>query len=93
MRFQPSPVSLTIGYDNRWYRIAVEADLFGPCNLVRSWGNRRTSYQRTHVQPKPDEDSAWQLVTKIVARKLRKGYVMVEPSQDQEWLVDNNYSR
>jgi hypothetical protein len=30
----------------------------------------------------PDEDSAWQLLDKIVARKLRKGYVMVEPSQD-----------
>ncbi len=68
---------------DRWYRIAVEADLFGPCNLVRSWGNRRTSYQRISVQPMPDEDSAWQLLDKIVARKLRKGYVMVEPSQDQ----------
>ena len=31
----------------------------------------------------PDEDSAWQLIDKIVARKLRKGYVRVEPSQDQ----------
>ncbi len=31
----------------------------------------------------PDEDSAWQLLDKIVARKLRKGYVMVEPPQDQ----------
>jgi predicted DNA-binding WGR domain protein len=71
---------------DRWYRIAVEADLFGPCNLVRSWGNRRTSYQRTHVQPMPDEDSAWQLVDKIVARKLRKGYVTVEPFQDQTAL-------
>ena len=67
---------------DRWYRIAIEADLFGPCNLVRSWGNRRTSYQRTSVWPMPDVDSAWQLVDKIVARKLRKGYVMVESSQD-----------
>jgi predicted DNA-binding WGR domain protein len=71
---------------DRWYRIAIEADLFGPCNLVRSWGNRRTSYQRTRVQSMPDEDSAWQLVDKIVARKLRKGYVMVEPSQDHTAL-------
>ncbi|CAG0990371.1 hypothetical protein ANRL4_02433 [Anaerolineae bacterium] len=71
---------------DRWYRIAIEADLFGPCNVVRSWGNRRTSYQRTHVRPMPDEDSAWQLLDKVVARKLRKGYVMVEPSQDQDSL-------
>ena len=68
---------------DRWYRIAIEADLFGPCNLVRTWGNRRTSYQRTSIEPMPDEDSAWRLLNKIVARKLRKGYVMVEPSQDQ----------
>ena len=68
---------------DRWYRVAIEADLFGPCNLVRSWGNRRTSYQQTCVQPMPDEDSARQLAAKIVARKLRKGYVLVEPSQDR----------
>ncbi len=71
---------------DRWYRIAIEADLFGPCNVVRSWGNRRTSYQRTHVQPMPDEDSAWQLLDQIVARKLSKGYVMVESSQYQTTL-------
>lgn len=34
----------------------------------------------------PDEDSAWQLVDNIVAGKLHKGYVMVEPSQDQTAL-------
>ena len=71
---------------DRWYRIAIEADLFGPCNLVRSWGNRRTSYQRTYIQPMSDVDSAWQLLDKIVAHKLHKGYVMVEPSQDQNAL-------
>ncbi len=71
---------------DRWYRIAIEADLFGPCNLVRSWGNRRTSYQRIRVQPMPDEDSAWQLLDQLVSRKLHKGYVMVESSQDRTTL-------
>ncbi len=71
---------------DRWYRIAVESDLFGPCNLLRSWGNRRTSYQRTRVQPMPDVDSAWQLLDEIVARKLRKGYVLVEPSRERNVL-------
>ena len=68
---------------DRWYRLTIEADLFGPCNVVRSWGNRRTSYQQTRIQPMLDENSARQLADRIVARKLRKGYVLVDLSQDR----------
>ena len=75
---------------DRWYRVAIEADLFGPCNLVRSWGNRRTSYQQTYVQPMPDEGTARQLAAEIIDRKLRKGYVLVEPSQERgAWTAVN----
>ena len=45
---------------DRGYLVTVKADLFGSCcrSMVRSWGNRRTAYHGTCIQPMQDEDRA-----------------------------------
>ena len=62
---------------DRWYLIAVGRDLFGPA-LICGWGNRRTKFQHLRATSIADEQQALALVNKLVARRLRRGYAVVD---------------
>jgi predicted DNA-binding WGR domain protein len=62
---------------NRWYMVLVQPTLLAENAVICSWGSRETSQQRTHLIPVEDGAAARRLAAKIVAQKLRRGYVVV----------------
>ncbi len=58
----------------RYYRIAIESDLFGKSSLVREWG-RIGSRGQMLVETHSDEGQAVNALMKLARAKERKGYV------------------
>ena len=59
----------------RYYRIAVNSDLFGRASLVREWG-RIGSRGQMMVETRPDQGQAVNALLKLAQAKQRKGYVL-----------------
>jgi predicted DNA-binding WGR domain protein len=59
----------------RYYRMAIQSDLFGKASLVREWG-RIGSRGQTMVETHPDEGQAVNALMKLACVKQRKGYVL-----------------
>lgn len=58
----------------RYYRMAVEQDLFGGASLIREWGRQGAPCHRM-IEPHRDEGEAINALLKLADRKSRKGYV------------------
>lgn len=58
----------------RYYRMAIESDLFGKSSLVREWG-RVGSRGQMLVETHFDEGQAVNALMKLARAKERKGYV------------------
>jgi predicted DNA-binding WGR domain protein len=67
---------------NRWYSVAVQPTLLDPWAIICSWGNKRTNYQQVRIFPSESQNMATKTATKIIRRKVRRGYCIV--SQDNE---------
>lgn len=67
---------------DRWYLVTVTRDLFSPIAVLRSWGNRRNSHQRVRIQPMPNVECATTAAAEIVARKVKRGYMIVASRDD-----------
>lgn len=63
---------------DRWYLIAVQETLFEPLAVVCAWGSRETSYQQMRILPADSVDNAQALAVRIIAQKLKRGYVLVD---------------
>ena len=59
----------------RYYRMAIQSDLFGKSSLVREWG-RIGSRGQMMVETHPDEGQAVNALLKLAQAKQRKGYVL-----------------
>lgn len=59
----------------RYYRLAVQNDLFGKASLVREWG-RIGSCGQMLVETHPDEGQAVNALMKLAWAKQRKGYAL-----------------
>ncbi|MGV8987133.1 MAG: WGR domain-containing protein [Cypionkella sp.] len=59
----------------RYYRMAIQRDLFGKASLVREWG-RIGSRGQTLVETHPDEGQAINALMKLARAKQRKGYAL-----------------
>ena len=57
----------------RFYRLAVERDLFGTVLLVREWG-RIGTFGRRRELVMPDTDKAEQQAAALAGWKRRRGY-------------------
>lgn len=57
----------------RYYRLAVQSDLFGQASLVREWG-RIGSRGQMMVETHSDEGLAINALMKLARAKQRKGY-------------------
>ncbi len=58
----------------RYYRLAIQSDLFGKASLVREWG-RIGSRGQMLIETHPDEGQAVNALMKLARAKQRKGYV------------------
>ena len=59
----------------RYYRMAIQSDLFGKSSLVREWG-RIGSRGQMMVETRPDQGQAVNALLKLAQAKQRKGYVL-----------------
>jgi len=64
---------------NRWYCVTVQPTLFDGCTVVCAWGSRQTAYQRMRILSAGSPEAARELLAEIVARKLKRGYVVGRP--------------
>lgn len=60
---------------DRWYLVTVQRTLLDPVAVVCQYGSRHTSWQQTRVLPAASREEAEALAGKIVAAKLRRGYI------------------
>jgi predicted DNA-binding WGR domain protein len=61
---------------DRWYFVDIQPTLFEPWAVVCAWGNRRTRYARMRSLPAESLKAAEEIATDIVARKVRRGYLI-----------------
>jgi len=59
---------------NRWYLVFIQATLFFPCAVVIAWGRRDNDFQQWRAIPVDTPAHAQELASKIVKKKLRRGY-------------------
>lgn len=59
----------------RYYRMAIQSDLFGNASLVREWGRIGTCGQML-IETHADEGQAVNALMKLARSKKRKGYVL-----------------
>ena len=63
---------------NRWYFVDVQPTLFDTWTIVVAWGRRDSDFQHWRSVSMESDDQAYQVATKIIEKKLRKGYRVVE---------------
>ncbi len=59
---------------NRWYVVAVQATLFDEVAVVCGWGRRGTEQACWRILPAENQQAADELASKIVERKIQRGY-------------------
>lgn len=62
---------------NRIYSLTWQRDLWGALTLVQRWG-RWPRPSRSLAIPYPDRASAQQAIHRLLRRRLRHGYIMIE---------------
>lgn len=65
---------------DRWYLVTVQATLFEPLAVVCAYGSRRTNWQQVRIIPAGNPTLAQEIAQTIVSTKLRRGYELVEAS-------------
>lgn len=64
--------------ERRFYRLGITTDLFGTILLFRNWGRIGTDGRR-RFDVYPDEEEARVALSRIAARKRRRGYSETRP--------------
>jgi predicted DNA-binding WGR domain protein len=67
---------------DRWYFVGVQPTLLEPWAVICAWGNRRTRYTRMRSLPAVSLEAAEEISTAIVARKVRRGYLITGSSEE-----------
>ncbi len=62
---------------NRWYMVMVQPTLLEETAVICAWGSRENDYQRTRIMPMGTLAEAEAFAAKIVAAKLKRGYVQI----------------
>ena len=69
---------------NRWYLVAIQPTLLDPMAVICAYGNRRNEWQRWRVLPMPDQAEAERVAEGIIARKVKRGYVVQNGEEEVE---------
>jgi predicted DNA-binding WGR domain protein len=67
---------------DRWYFVGVQPTLLEPWAVICAWGNRRTRYARMRSLPAESLEVAEEIAATIVARKVRRGYLMTDSCEE-----------
>ena len=62
---------------HRFYRLAYQPSLWSPYCVVRTWGRLGSKKPRSLVHEFEDEDSARKWLTHQLARRLKRGYLLL----------------
>lgn len=62
----------------RWYQVWVQPDLFGIWTVWTAWGRIGSIRYRQRLRPTDGPSEALQLAQTIIARKMRRGYRVVD---------------
>ncbi len=63
---------------NRWYLVSIQSTLFFSCAVIIAWGRRDNSFQQWRAIPVESLDQAQELADRIVKKKLRRGYRIIQ---------------
>ena len=63
---------------HRFYCLSWQETLFGEGMLVRAWGRRGTAMRREKAELYGSPEEAWPQVRRLIRRRLRHGYRLVE---------------
>jgi len=63
---------------NRTYMVTVQPTLLDAVAVVYAWGSRESSQQQVRVLPMASRAEAEALAEKMVKKKCKRGYVVVE---------------
>ena len=61
----------------RFYRLAYQPSLWSPYCVVRTWGRFGSNRLRSLALEFEDEDSARKWLTRQLARRLKRGYLLL----------------
>jgi len=61
----------------RFYQLAYQPSLWSPYCVVRTWGRLGSKKPRSLVHEFEDEDSARKWLTRQLARRLKRGYLLL----------------
>jgi len=61
----------------RFYRLAYQPSLWSPYCVVRTWGRFGSKRLRSLAQEFEDEDSARKWLARQLARRLKRGYLLL----------------
>ena len=61
---------------NRWYLVTIQPTLLDPIAVICAYGNRRNDWQRWRVFPMPNQAEAKRVAEKMIAGKVKRGYVV-----------------
>ena len=59
---------------NRWSLVSIQATLFFPCAVIIAWGRRDNDFQQWRAIPVESLDQAQETASRIVKKKLQRGY-------------------
>ena len=59
----------------RWYTVHVQRNLFGAWVVWCAWGSLETDFQQARYLSASDRRQAEQMARRIVAEKVRRGYL------------------
>ncbi len=71
---------------NRWYVVTVQATLFDEVAVICGWGRRGTEQARWRILPAENQQEADELASKIVQRKIQRGYRRVSGGEIHLWV-------
>ena len=63
---------------NRWYMVQIQPTLLDPIAVICSWGNRDTAWVRSRILPMGSREQAQEEAEKIIATKIKRGYVRIQ---------------
>ena len=63
---------------HRYYCLSWQETLFGEGTLMRAWGRRGTAMRQEKTELYGSPEEAWPQVQRLIRRRLRHGYRLVE---------------
>lgn len=64
-----------IRHMHRWYSVGVQSSLVDGICVVYGWGSLKSAFQQWRILQVQSQEDGEKLVARMVAQKMKKGYV------------------